>query len=132
MKKFLTLLALFSLYIGSAAFAQESCASLLTDDYVSNGQHYATKINFDETKECEITFIEGNEYRLIACSKEAQKVQMQIIDKQNNVLFDNKKFDYTNYWNFKIKKTINCTVRLTLVDNDVKTDEIILLVGFKK
>lgn len=132
MKRLFSIIAFFSVVFCTATFAQESCASLLTEEYVSNGQHYATKINFDESKECEITFIEGNEYRIIACPRESQKIQMQVIDKQGNILFDNTKYSYTNYWNFKIKKTISCTVRLSLVDNTVKTDEIILLVGFKK
>lgn len=130
MKQLLTFIiaTLFS----TLAFSQTQCASLLTDDYVSNGQHYVTTIEQNETKECEITFIEGNEYRLIACPRESQKVQMQIIDKEKNVLFDNKNYSYTNYWNFQIKKTVSCTVKLTLFEKDVKTDEIIILVGFKK
>ena len=132
MKRLLSAIAFFSVFFCTATFAQESCASLLTEEYVSNGQHYATKVESDETKECEITYIEGNEYRMIACSRESAKVRMQVIDKQGNTLFDNKNHSYTNYWNFRIKKTISCTVRLNLVDNTVKTDEIILLVGFKK
>ncbi len=114
------------------SFAQEPCADLLTDEYVSNGQYYTTPINFNETKDCEITFIGGNEYRIITCTRNSSKIHMQLIDNQENLLFDNQKHSYSNFWNFQIKKTITCTVKLTLVENNVESDEIILLVGFKK
>lgn len=132
MKKFITTLTLLLALISIQTFAQTPCANLLTDEYISDGQFYTTKINVGESQKCEITFIEGNEYRLIACPQNASKVQMQIIDVQGNILFDNKNFNYTNYWNFRIKETLTCTIKLTLPKTERQSDEVVLLVGFKK
>lgn len=132
MKKIIFALTILLSVAGTSANAQSPCASLLTDEYVSNGQYYTTAINFNETKDCEMTLIEGNEYRMIVCPRKSTRAQMQLVDKDGNILFDNRNFSYTNYWNFQIKETISCKVKLSLVDNDVETDEIILLVGFKK
>jgi hypothetical protein len=57
---------------------------------------------------------------------------MQIIDVDGNVIFNNKNYDYTNYWNFRIKQTLNCTIRLNLVEDNVEHDDLIVLIGFKK
>ncbi|MCQ2960443.1 MAG: hypothetical protein MJ198_09710 [Bacteroidales bacterium] len=132
MKKIGLAISMFLMLCCVEAFSQESCASLLTEEYVSNGQYYTTNIEFSETKECDMTFLEGNEYRIIVCPRLSIKINMQLIDSKGNILFDNKKYDYTNYWNFQVKKTITCKAKLTLVENNIESDEIILLIGFKK
>lgn len=132
MKRFCLIISLLCACFCYSAQAQIQCATLLSEDYVSDGQYYSTLIKNYETKQCEVTFIEGNEYRVIVCPHKAKKVQMQVVDRDGNVIFDNKKFGYTNYWNFKIKQTLNCTIRLNLVEDNVENDELIVLIGFKK
>ncbi len=132
MKTKLTFWLLFSMLLSIGTMAQTPCASLLTNDYVSDGQFYTATIQSGETKNCEITFIEGNEYRIIACPHTAEKVRIQLIDPQNNVLFDNKKYSYTNYWNFTITNTFSCIIKLTIDDKNIQSDDVVLLVGFKK
>ncbi len=123
---------LFSLFLSLETMAQTPCATLLTEEYISDGQHYTATMLSGETKNCEITLIAGNEYRIIVCPKNAEKIRMQLVDQQNNVIFDNKKHAYTNYWNFTIPHTFSCTIKLTLDDKNIQSDDVVLLVGFKK
>ena len=132
MRRFCLIFSLLCACFCFSANAQVQCASLLSEDYVSDGQYYATTIKNYETKQCEVTFIEGNEYRVIVCPHNAKKVQMQVVDVEGNILFNNKNYGYTNYWDFRIKQTLNCTIRLNLVDDKVENDDLILLIGFKK
>ncbi|MCQ2607916.1 MAG: hypothetical protein MJ197_04435 [Bacteroidales bacterium] len=131
-KKLSFCVALFCMLLTLGAAAQTPCASLLTDDYISDGQYYTATIHAGESKNCEITFIEGNEYRIIVCPHSTEKIRMQLIDQQNNILFDNKNYSYTNYWNFAITNTFSCTIKLTIDDKNVQSDDVVLLVGFKK
>lgn len=124
----LTILLCFSL----GATAQNQCSSLLTNEYLSDGQYYSSLINFGEVKSCDVTLIAGNEYRIIVCPHQAKNIQMQLVDKQGNILFDNKNYSYTNYWNFVIKETIICDLKLQLSNKDVDVDEIVVLIGYKK
>ncbi len=132
MKKIHVILGFIVLFLANTNIALGQCASLLTEDYVSDGQYYTTNITSDEVKNCEITFIKGNEYRLIVCPHKGEKIRMEIIDQEGHLMFDNKNYDYTNYWNFRIKSSVTCTIKLSLIDDTVKTDEIVLLVGLKK
>ncbi len=132
MKKIPFILGFILLMLSITHVAQAQCATLLTEDYISDGQYYSTKINNDEVKDCQITLIDGNEYRLIACSEKGQKIRMEIFDKEGHVLFDNKNHNYVKYWNFRMNSSVICTIKLSLADNTAKPDEIVLLVGFKK
>ncbi len=132
MKKILPILLVLLTTSSLQSFAQMSCTSLLTDEYISDGQYYSTTISATDTKECDITLTAGNEYRIIVCAQQLSRINFQVIDTQNNILFNNKKYNYTNYWNFHIKETFNGKIKLQLVDNNVETDEIILLIGYKK
>lgn len=114
------------------ATAQDQCSSLLTNEYLSDGQYYASLINFGEVRSCDVTLLAGNEYRIIVCSHQAKNVRMQLVDKQGNILFDNKNYSYTNNWNFVIRETINCDLKLQLSNKDVEVDEIVVLIGYKK
>lgn len=133
MKKHIQLIiSIIILCTASLSYGQVPCASLLTNEYVSDGQYYAETIEAGEKKSCELTMLMGNEYRIIACLHNATKIHMQIIDLQGNTLFDNKEYNYINYWNFQVNKTITCKLFLEIVENDVQTDDVILLIGFKK
>ena len=123
MRKIHVILGFIVLFLATSNIALAQCANLLTEDYISDGQYYTTKINSDEVKNCEITFIKGNEYRLIVCPHKAEKIRMEIVDKEGHLIFDNKNYDYTNYWNFRIMSSVTCTIKLSLVDDVVKTDE---------
>lgn len=131
MKHFYVILSLL-LSFSFSAIAQDQCSSLLTNEYLSDGQYYSSLINFGEVKSCDVTLLAGNEYRVIVCPHQAKNIRMQLVDKQGNILFDNKNYSYTNYWNFIIRETINCEVKLQLTNTDVEVDEIILLIGYKK
>ena len=72
MRKIHVILGFIVLFLATSNIALAQCANLLTEDYISDGQYYTTKINSDEVNNCVITFIKGSQYLLIVCPHTAE------------------------------------------------------------
>lgn len=126
-------LIFFSINALSQNSASESCAELLTDGYVSDGQEYIAKLAENNVAKFYCTFYGGSYYRIIACTdiKEYPLI-LTVYDTEKNLLFCNKDYQYTSYWNFIFTSTIDCIVEIEFDNENWIKQEVKLLIGFKE
>lgn len=141
MKKNIILKALtlvIGLTIYSSSFAQcDTIASLcekhITAQFISDGQDYRSLLLDDEIAEFNMTLYGGSTYRFAACSGLADgNLIFSVYDKERNLLFTNKEYSNSAYWDFKITNTIDCIIEANLDPNNLASGCAVLLVGFKQ
>lgn len=141
MKKNIILKALtlvIGLAIYSSSFAQcDTIASLcekhITAQFISDGQDYRSLLLDDEIAEFNMTLYGGSTYRFAACSGLADgNLIFSVYDKERNLLFTNKEYSNSAYWDFKITNTIDCIIEANLDPNNLASGCAVLLVGFKQ
>lgn len=100
--------------------------------FVSDGQVYTAFLD-REKAEFKTTFFGGSTYRIAASAgSEDDFVIFTVRDPMGNVLFTNKDFKNSPYWDFKVPKTIPVTIE-TELDLDKKvTGCAVMLIGFKQ
>lgn len=115
-------------------FAKKKCMPELAP-YIHDGQFNVTTLAPGETAQMYMTFYSGQEYRILACADNAvlgDKVILRLRDASRNVIFDNTKHDYINWWVFNVKSSQQLIVEVTIPKNgDLKTAGCVsILVGF--
>ncbi len=122
-KGFLKLVILVSGFIGiSTASAQvndtvaNACAKHLEKQFISDGQQYrALLMNTDETAEFHTTLYGGSVYRIAACSGLSDgNLVFTIYDSERNLLYTNKDYKNSPWWDFKISNTLDCIIEAKL------------------
>ncbi len=101
-------------------------------NFVSDGQVYTALLD-REKAEFKTTFFGGSTYR-IACTAGTDDayVIFTVKDLQGNVLYTNKNFKNSAYWDFKIPSTIPVVIE-TELDLDKKvTGCAVMMIGFKR
>jgi hypothetical protein len=100
--------------------------------FVSDGQVYTAFLD-REKAEFKTTFFGGSTYRIAASAgSEDDFVIFTVRDPKGNILFTNKDFKNSPYWDFKVPKTIPVTIE-TELDLDKKvTGCAVMLIGFKQ
>lgn len=118
-------------------FVKKKCMSKLSP-FISNGQMNIKTLSSGERVEMPITFYSGQSYRILVCAQENfGNVQFKLKDADNTVLFNSKKQDETDFWDFNVASTQQLTVEVT-VPSDSTENKIVssgcvaILVGFKK
>ncbi len=132
-----SLLILNVLFIGliysnaqSYNFSKE-CEEYLKLPYISDGHDYSIELKKGDKGEFKNTFYGGSTYRIIACSNLPQgKVIYKIYDTDKNLLYNNQEFNYSNYWDFNFKSTIDCIIEVQFDSEIAKKAQIQLLIGF--
>jgi len=110
----------------------KDCEEFLKLPFISNGHDYSIDINKEDKGEFIVTFYGGSTYRIISCSNLPQgKVIFNIFDTDKNLLFSNQDYDYTNYWDFQFKSTIDCIIEVSFNSEIAEKAQIQLLIGFK-
>ena len=95
-------------------FVKNNCESKL-DDYQISGRMYGGYVSQGQELELNVVLNGGQKYRLINCSKpDLGVIQVQLLDKQGNVVFDNADHEFANSWDFDVKATQEFTVRTVL------------------
>jgi hypothetical protein len=143
MKKIALIISLFTFTSGQSLFAQdcesivELCKSYLNgannkSKFVSDGQVYTAFLD-REKAEFKTTFFGGSTYRIVASAgKNDDFVIFSVKDLEGNILFTNKDYKNSPYWDFKIPSTIAVLIE-TELDLDKKvTGCAVMLIGFKK
>jgi len=134
-------ISLFILILVSTTFTtlaqdnalMDKCNKYLESIYVSDGQEYKADLNSGESAEFHTTFYSGNHYRIAeACNQNNSELIVTIYDPENHVLFTNKKYKSTPFWDFEFKSTLNCTIKVQYISKTQKPASILLLIGFKQ
>lgn len=140
MKKILLVAALI-LTSATMSFAQD-CEALVkacekhlkgeNNSFVSDGQVYTAFLD-REKAEFKTTFFGGSTYRIAATAGEDDTyVIFTVSDLEGNLLFTNKNYKNSPYWDFKVPKTIPVVIT-TELDMDKKvTGCAVMMIGFKR
>lgn len=116
-------------------FAKKICKMELLP-YVHDGIYNATVLSEGETAELYKTFYSGQDYRISICGDQAlPKIHFQVLDAEKNVLYDNKKNNYSTSWDFKLQSSQQLIISIQVQTSDELSDQILsgcvsVLVGF--
>jgi hypothetical protein len=143
MKNIIVLLILFFSISFGTTYAQDCeaivkiCNAYLNgnnkkSNFVSDGQVYTAFLD-REKAEFKTTFFGGTVYRIVASAGDDDNfVIFTVKDLQGNILFSNKHYKNSPYWDFKVPSTIPVIIE-TELDLDKKvTGCAVMLIGFKK
>ncbi len=123
----LTILALVPFY-GNAqckSFAKKVCKLELTP-YIHDGNFNAAVLTEGEDAELYKTFYAGQNYRIYICGSDAlPDIEFQVLDVNRNVLYDNRKNDYSRLWDFKLQSSQQLIISLRVKNSEEETDELI-------
>lgn len=110
-----------------------NCRNFLGDKYISDGQQYRALLTGEETAEFHATFYEKNRYRVVACGAKSNNhtIVYNIYDKERNLLFSNKDYDNTPYWDLYFSSTTDCIIEARLDTNIQKSGIVFLMIGFE-
>ncbi|NPA68449.1 MAG: hypothetical protein GXO50_07570, partial [Chlorobi bacterium] len=132
------ILLIASLYSPAGAYAQldsvtAQCNSLLTEKFISDGQQYLSLVSGDQKAEFPAVFYGGNTYKIIACGGNSNKdIIFTVYDRYRNILFTNKDYDNTNYWNFQFESTVECFIEAEFAPGGSKSGFVLILIGLEK
>jgi hypothetical protein len=131
------------LFISSLAISQDceqiatDCAKFLNGDtgkkkFISDGQVYTAFLD-REKAEFKTTLYGGSTYRIAASAGSKENyVIFTVKDLDGNILFTNKKYKNSPYWDFEVANTIPVIIE-TELDVDFKvTGCAVMLIGFKQ
>lgn len=135
MIKYITILVLigaFNVSIAQPSMVEERCEAFFENSFVSDGQQYRALLNGDEVAEFHATFYENNRYRIVACgARDNQTIIFSVYDSHRNLLYSNKDFNNTPYWDLYFTSTTDCIIEAR-IDATVQTSGIaFLFIGFK-
>lgn len=110
----------------------QMCSKHIVPPFVSDGQQYRALLNGEELAEFHATFYGGSTYRISACSGTAEgSLIFSIYDKERNLLYSNRDFQNSPYWDFQFNSTMDCIIEAELSKKE-GSGFAILLIGFKQ
>lgn len=109
------------------------CKTHFTSEYVSDGQYYTVLLNKDDIAEFYVTFYGGTVYRLVGyCGTDAGNLVFSVYDQERNLLFTNRDFENTPFWDFKFENSMDCIIEAEIDTKDVTSGIAVMLIGFKQ
>jgi len=107
------------------------CAKHIIASFISDGQQYrALLLNPEETAEFKTTFFSETVYRIAACSGLTDgNLIFSIYDQERNLLFTNKDYKNSAFWDFKVKSTVEVTIEAKLDPSNNVSGCAVLLKG---
>lgn len=132
------ILAFLAIYSIPAANAQceitaDVCQAHITDQYLSDGQHYRALLLSDQVAEFNATLYGGTTYRLAACSgTQDGNLRFRVFDKERNLIFKNDDFKNAPHWDFKVESTLDVTIEAELDPLAGASGCAVMLLGFRR
>lgn len=110
------------------------CTKHIVSPYISDGQQYKALLNGEEIAEFHATFYGGTTYRIVGATGQSEgNLVFSLYDKERNLLFTNRDYDNSPFWDFKFTSTIDCIIEAGLDSgNQTASGFAILLIGFKQ
>ena len=109
------------------------CTQHLIAPYISDGQQYKALLNGDEIAEFHATFYGGSTYRIVGCSGLSDgNLVFSVFDRERNLLFSNRDYANSPYWDFQFESTIDCIIEAELDSKNLTSGFAIMLIGFKQ
>lgn len=123
----LTVLALipFSGNSQCKSFAKKVCKTELMP-YIHDGNYNAAILTEGEDAELYKTFYAGQNYRIYICGSDAlPEIEFQVLDVNRNVLYDNRKNDYSRVWDFKLESSQQLIISLRVKNSEGESEELV-------
>lgn len=100
------------------SFAKNVCKPAL-GDYVHDGNYNATMLSDGESADLYKTFFSGQKYRVVIGKvKSLPNIRFQVINQNDDVLFDNSDHNYTLSWDFEVETTQQLIIHLEVDEPD--------------
>lgn len=122
-----TVLALIPFHSHSQckSFAKKVCKTELIP-YIHDGNFNAAILTEGEDAELYKTFYAGQNYRIYICGSDAlPDIEFQVLDVNRNVLYDNRKNDYSRVWDFKLESSQQLIISLRVKNNEGESEELV-------
>lgn len=101
-------------------FVKNNCKEAM-GDYVASESFNATKLVSGDEAELQMTFSQGEDYRLLVCHQSIlPSVAFQILDTDRNVLFDNTAQEMSQHFDFRVPGTQELIVTLKVAESNNK------------
>lgn len=119
------------------SFAKKVCKLELTP-YIHDGNFNAAILTEGEDAELYKTFYAGQNYRIYICGSEAlPDIEFQVLDVNRNVLYDNRKSNYSKLWDFKLEASQQLIISLRVKSGEGESEELVsgcvaILFGIKE
>jgi len=110
------------------------CSKYIVPPYISDGQVYKALITGDEIAEFHVTFYGGTVYRIAAATGQSEgNLIFSLYDKERHLLFSNRDYKNSTYWDFKFTSTIDCIIEAE-IDPSARNGSgfVNMLIGFKQ
>ena len=137
-KNIFTIILLITLAFGSQVMAQlnktvELCQSHMNLPFISDGQSYTALLNGDEVAEFYATFYGESIYRIVGYSGDSEgNLIISVYDQERNLLFTNRDYENTPYWDFQFDYTMDCIIEAKLDLKNTTSGIAVLLIGFQQ
>lgn len=139
--KFLKIITLLILGIAFSNNSNAQCDSLElkaievlnADGFVTDGQQYKVFLADDQIAEFYTTLYGNASYRIcVISSPKAESVEFILRDIEMTELFSNSVFENTHYWDFNVENTIDCSIEIKLLQEELDSGCAVMLIGFKQ
>ena len=110
------------------------CTKYIVSPYISDGQQYKALLSGEEIAEFHATFYGGTTYRVVGATGQTEgNLIFSLYDKERNLLFTNRDYENSPYWDFKFTSTIDCIIEANLDSgSSAASGFAIMLIGFKQ
>jgi hypothetical protein len=111
-----------SLHAQCFSFAKNVCKPAL-GDYVHDGNYNATILSEGESADLYKTFFSGQKYRVVIGKvKSLPNIRFQIVNQNDDVLYDNSDHNYALTWDFEVESTQQLIIHLEVDEADKSAD----------
>ena len=66
------------------------------------------------------------------CGAESGNLAFSVYDQERNLLFTNRDFENTAFWDFKFENTLDCIIEAELDSKDMTSGLAVMLIGFRQ
>jgi len=111
----------------------QKCKMYMVEPFVSDGQYYTVLLNEGDIAEFYATFYGGTVYRIVGfVGTDAGNLAFSLYDQERNLLYTNRDFENTPYWDFKFENTMDCIIEAEIDSKNVTSGIAVMLIGFKQ
>ncbi|MDC1221054.1 hypothetical protein N8Z47_00135 [Salibacteraceae bacterium] len=109
------------------------CQKHITDEYLSDGQHYRALLLTHQIAEFNATLYGGTTYRVSACSgTQDGNLLFRVFDKDRNIIFRNIEHSNAPYWDFQLESSMDVIIEAELDPIAGNSGCAVMLIGFKR
>jgi hypothetical protein len=119
------------------AFVKKKCMPKIKP-FTLNGQMNSSILTAGQKTQMNITFSAGQDYRILVCGQEQLgEIAFKVMDLQKKVIFDSKKNNSPDFWDFKVRNTQQFIIEVQVPESEstssvLPTGCVSIMIGFKK